>query len=55
MDLRLKGKVAVVTGVGSPKSIGAAMARTLSEEGARLAITDITDEGVEVLTSQFRS
>jgi NAD(P)-dependent dehydrogenase (short-subunit alcohol dehydrogenase family) len=39
----LDGKVAFVTGGGS--GIGAATARILAREGARVAVTDINDEG----------
>ena len=34
MDLALKGKVAVVTGVASNRGIGWAISKTLAEEGA---------------------
>lgn len=39
MDLKLKGKVAVITGGGA--GIGAAMCETLAEEGVNLIIADI--------------
>jgi len=39
MDLGLKDKVAIVTGSG--RGIGAATARALAEEGARIVVTDI--------------
>ncbi len=38
--MRLKGKVAVVTGAGGP--MGKAVALRIAEEGARVAITDIS-------------
>ena len=39
MDLGLKDKVAIVT--GSARGLGAASARRLAEEGAKVIITDI--------------
>jgi 3-oxoacyl-[acyl-carrier protein] reductase len=42
MDLGLKDKVAIVT--GSARGLGAAMARRLAEEGAKVVITDINGE-----------
>ena len=40
MDLGLKDKVAIVT--GSARGLGAATARRLAQEGAKVVITDIT-------------
>lgn len=42
MDLGLSGKVAIVT--GSARGLGAATARRLAEEGAKVVITDINAE-----------
>jgi len=42
MDLQIKDKVAVVT--GSARGLGAATARRLAEEGAKVIITDILKE-----------
>ena len=39
----LDGRVALVTGAGSPEGIGFATARTLAARGARVAITATTD------------
>ncbi|MDP9112059.1 MAG: SDR family oxidoreductase [Acidobacteriota bacterium] len=41
MDLGLSGKVAIVT--GSARGLGAATARRLAEEGAKIVIADIQD------------
>src|SRR5262249_35105550 len=42
---RVDGKVAVVTGAGS--GIGAASARLLAQEGAKVVVADINGEGAE--------
>lgn len=42
MDLGLNGKVAIVT--GSARGLGAATARRLAQEGAKVVITDINGE-----------
>lgn len=41
MDLKLKGKVALVTGAGSPVGYGRAIALTLAEEGCDVAAADL--------------
>ena len=41
MDLKLKDKVALVTGAGSPVGFGRAIALTLAEEGCRVACADL--------------
>jgi len=48
---RLDGKVAVVTGAG--RGQGRAAALRLSEEGARLALTDIDAEALETTTHEL--
>ncbi len=45
MDLKLKNKVALVTGAGSQIGYGRAIALTLAQEGCLLAIADINLEG----------
>ena len=45
--MRLKNKVALVTGVAGPCGIGFASAKRMAEEGASLAIADISDEVYE--------
>lgn len=39
--MRLKGKVALVTGAASPRSIGWGIARALAEEGADVIVNDV--------------
>jgi 3-oxoacyl-[acyl-carrier protein] reductase len=41
---RVKGKIAVITGVAGPKGIGYAIAKQLGREGATLAVTDVSKE-----------
>ncbi|MFL5766401.1 MAG: SDR family NAD(P)-dependent oxidoreductase [Actinomycetota bacterium] len=43
MDKEVDGRVALVTGCGSPTGIGFACAAALGREGAKLAITSTTD------------
>lgn len=56
MDLRLKDKVALVTGAGSPIGFGRAIATTLAEEGCHVISADLdlpwaeqTAESIEAL------
>jgi 3-oxoacyl-[acyl-carrier protein] reductase len=46
-DRRLAGRVALVTGAGSPTGIGFAIARALGREGARVALASTTDRILE--------
>jgi NAD(P)-dependent dehydrogenase (short-subunit alcohol dehydrogenase family) len=47
------GKAAIVT--GGARGIGAACARTLAREGARVAVTDVDDSAGEALVADIRS
>lgn len=51
----LTGKVAIVTGAGSPKGIGFACAKRLCEEGVKVLLTDIVPHGAESQASELRA
>src|SRR5256885_17060325 len=49
------GRVALVTGCGSPEGIGLAGARLLARLGARLAITSTTADRIEARAAELRA
>jgi 3-oxoacyl-[acyl-carrier protein] reductase len=49
-DTSLEGQVAVVTGAGS--GLGAAIARRLAQEGARVVVNDLVPEAAEVVAKE---
>jgi 3-oxoacyl-[acyl-carrier protein] reductase len=53
MDLGLKDKVAIIT--GSARGLGAATARRLAEEGAKVVVTDINAEGAQRTTEALKA
>jgi 3-oxoacyl-[acyl-carrier protein] reductase len=53
MDLGLKDKVAIVT--GAARGLGAAMARRLAEEGAKVVVTDIMAERARETTDALHA
>ncbi|MDW3685526.1 3-oxoacyl-ACP reductase FabG [Cupriavidus sp. CV2] len=53
MDLQIKDKVAIVT--GSARGLGAATARHLAQEGAKVVITDILREQAEATAAALRA
>jgi 3-oxoacyl-[acyl-carrier protein] reductase len=53
MDLELKDKVAIVT--GSARGLGAAMARRLAQEGAKVVVTDINAEQAHATTDALKA
>src|SRR3989304_6257297 len=50
--MRLAGKVAMVTGAGG--GIGAATARRLAEEGARVCVIDLMEDGLAGTVESIR-
>jgi len=55
MDLQLKGKVALVTGAGSPTGFGHAIALSLAREGCKLVVNDIDLDGADKTAMEVRS
>ncbi len=55
MDLRLNGKVALVTGTGSQIGYGKAIALTLAKEGCDIISADIDFEGAKKTASVFKT
>ena len=53
MDLQIEDKVAIVT--GSARGLGAATARRLAEEGAKVVVTDILREQAEATAAALRA
>jgi NAD(P)-dependent dehydrogenase (short-subunit alcohol dehydrogenase family) len=51
----LTGKVAIVTGAGSPNGIGFACAKRLCEEGVKVLLTDIVPDGAETQAAELRA
>jgi 3-oxoacyl-[acyl-carrier protein] reductase len=54
MDFGLKGKVALVTGAGSQKGFGKAIALTLAREGCDVIVGDIDIEGVKKTAEEIK-
>lgn len=53
MELRLRDKVAIVTGAG--QGIGAAIAKTLAAAGARVTVNDINPDRAERTAAEIRA
>lgn len=54
MDLKLKGKVALVTGAGSQIGYGRSIATTLAREGCDVVASDIDIEGAKKTASEIQ-
>lgn len=55
MDLGLKGKVAIVTGAATAHGIGRAIVRGFAQEGAKVAVVDINEQGANEAAQEARS
>ena len=55
MDLKLKGKVALVTGAGSQIGYGRSIAVTLAREGCIIAAADINLEGAKKTAAEIQN
>jgi NAD(P)-dependent dehydrogenase (short-subunit alcohol dehydrogenase family) len=55
MELGLKGKVALITGAGSQKGMGKAIALTLAQEGCDIIAVDIDPEGAQKTASEIKA
>ena len=52
MDFGLKGKIALVLGAGG--GLGSAIARALAREGARVAIADVSADGLKATANEIK-
>jgi len=52
--MRLKNKVAIITGAGSKRGIGRVTAQVFAQEGAKVAIQDINKEGLKEAEREIR-
>ena len=55
MELGLKGQVALVTGTGSQKGMGKAIALTLAKEGCDIVAVDIDQEGARKTAAEVET
>lgn len=51
----LKGKVALVTGAGTPIGLGRHIAQALARDGAHVAMLDINESGLEQAAADVRA
>ena len=55
MELGIKGKVALVTGTGSQKGMGKAIALTLAKEGCDIVSADMDFEGAQKTAAEVKA
>jgi len=53
--MQLKDKVAVVTGAGSERGIGRAIALNLAKEGSNVVVVDINSEGIQKVAQEVEN
>lgn len=53
--MRLKGKVALITGAASDPGLGRSIARRFAEEGAKLIVTDIDESGLQSCVDELKT
>lgn len=51
---RLEGKIALVTGAGNPRGLGAATAHRFAQEGAFVYLTDLDEAGAQAVATEIR-
>jgi D-arabinose 5-phosphate isomerase GutQ len=52
-EMSLEKRVAIVTGAGSPRGIGRAIAMTLAEKGADVVVCDLDPAGAEKVAEEI--
>lgn len=55
MNLKLEGKVALITGAGSQKGFGKGIALTLAREGCDIVVNDINLDGAEQTAAEVKA
>ena len=53
MQVDLSGKVAIVTGSGNLRGIGATYARAMAEQGASVVVADVNEAGAKTVADAF--
>ena len=55
MQVDLGGKVAIVTGSGNLRGIGATYARALAEQGAAVVVADVNEAGAKIVAEHLQA